>query len=147
MAAGRIALGFVSDRLGVLYAATLYLICAMALQLTFALTNSPVLSIILMSGLGFFMGPLFPSSIVVLTQRLPGDLHIAAVSLIASVGQVGGALLPYALGVLIDLLDIQVFRVIIFLQLAMACLLWIVIQKSPRRPETLEAREGQGHQD
>lgn len=128
-ALGRLTLGFVTDRVGVTFAAAVYLICCMTLELGFAFVDSPLPSAVLISLLGFFMGPLFPSSIVVLTQRLPGELHIAAVSFVASVGQVGGALLPYGLGVMIELLEIRVFPVIIITQLALTFIVWIAISK------------------
>jgi fucose permease len=75
------------------------------------------------------MGPLFPSGVVVLTRLLPGELHIAAVSFVASLGQVGAAFLPFAIGAVVQSLGIGVFRYAILVETVLALEVWILFSK------------------
>jgi fucose permease len=129
MAIGRLVLGFATDRIGVRRATVLYFLLAVLLEALFAIFTSPVLSIILMALLGFVMGPLFPSGVVVLTRLLPPELHVAAVSFVASLGQVGGAFLPFAIGAVVEGLGIGVFRYAILLQTVLALGVWVAFAR------------------
>lgn len=125
MAVGRLVLGFATDRMGVRRAAGLYFVLALGIEVLFAVLSSVAVSVALMTLLGFAMGPLFPSGVVVLTRLLPGELHVAAVSFVASLGQVGGAFLPFAIGAVVQSLGIGVFRYAILLQTFLSLLVWI----------------------
>lgn len=138
MAVGRLTLGYITDRIGVRRAAAMYLSCAIALLLTFALISSPIASIIVMASAGFVMGPLFPSGVVVLSELLPRDLHVAAVSFVASVGQIGGAALPFGIGAVVQGLGIGVFRWVILAFSCIALFLWIVFARLKPRPLVVE---------
>ncbi|KAJ9131825.1 MFS general substrate transporter [Pleurostoma richardsiae] len=133
MAVGRVGLGYVTDRVGIRPATVIYLLCAMASDLLFGAIDTPAASVVFMALLGFFCGPLYPSCIVRLNLLLPRALHVLAVSFVASVGQVGGALLPFGLGALAQKVGIQVFQTAIFAQLAASLLLWTLF---PRPPST-----------
>jgi fucose permease len=126
MAVGRLTLGYVTDRIGVRRAAAIYLLCAIGLLLLFALISSPIVSIVAMAFAGFVMGPLFPSGVVVLSELLPRELHVAAVSFVASVGQIGGAALPFGIGAVVQGLGIGVFRWVILIFSCIALSVWIV---------------------
>lgn len=129
MAVGRLTLGYVTDRIGVRRAATIYLSCAIVLLLSFALIDSPAVSIITIACAGFVMGPMFPSGVVVLSELLPKELHVAAVSFIASVGQIGGAALPFGIGAAVEGLGIGVFRWIILVFACVALGVWVVFSR------------------
>lgn len=135
MAIGRLLLGFGTDRMGVRRATVLYLLCAVGIEVLFALIKSPTASVILMTLLGFVMGPLFPSGVVVLTRLLPKELHVAAVSFVSSLGQVGGASLPFAIGAVVQSLGIGVFRYAILLQTTLALAVWVAFARTrPTEP-------------
>jgi fucose permease len=125
MAIGRLVLGFGTDRMGVRRATVLYFLCAIGLEVLFAVLSSPAVSVVIMTSLGFVLGPMFPSGVVVLTRLLPQELHIAAVSFVASLGQVGGAFLPFAIGAVVQSLNVGVFRFAIFIQTTLALVVWI----------------------
>ena len=72
------------------------------LEIIFYLLRTPVASIVVMVALGIFMGPFFPSGVIVLTQLLPRPLHVAAVSFVASIGQIGGALFSFGVGAVVQ---------------------------------------------
>jgi fucose permease len=129
MAIGRLILGFITDRMGVRLATVLYFLFAIALEAIFAVTASATASIVLMTALGFVMGPLFPSGVVVLTRLLPAELHVAAVSFVASLGQVGGAFLPFAIGAVVQGLGIGVFCYAILAQTTLSLLMWVAFAR------------------
>ena len=132
-AVGRLTLGHVTDRIGVRRAATIYLSCAAGLLLLFALVSSMIASIITMGCVGFVMGPLFPSGVVLLSELLPKELHVAAISFIACVGQIGGAALPFGIGAAVEGLGIGVFRWVVLIFTCIALSVWIMFsQLKPR---------------
>jgi fucose permease len=129
MAIGRLTLGFSTDRIGVRVAVMCYLLVAIAIEVQFFLFSSWVMTAVLITLLGFIMGPLFPSGVVVLTRLLPGELHIAAVSFVASLGQVGAAFLPFAIGAVVQSLGIGVFRYAILVETVLALEVWVLFSK------------------
>jgi fucose permease len=129
MAVGRLSLGFLTDRLGVRRATILYSLFAIGIEGLFAILSSAAIAVVLMTLLGFVMGPLFPSGVVVLTSLLPGELHVAAVSFVASLGQVGGAFLPFAIGAVVQGLGIGVFRFAILGEIVLALFVWVAFAR------------------
>jgi fucose permease len=141
MAIGRLGLGFGTDRIGVRRATVLYFLFAVGLEILFAVLTSPVVSVVLMTLLGFVMGPLFPSGVVVLTRLLPKELHIAAVSFVSSLGQVGGAFLPFAIGAVVQNLGIGVFRYAILAQTILALTVWFAFARLRTRALSFDAQD------
>lgn len=131
MAVGRLLLGIVTDKVGVRVAATVYVVIAIAAQAVVAAVDLAVVSIVAVIVVGFFLGPLFPSGIVVLARLLPKDLHVGAVSFVASVGQLGAAFGPFAMGAMVQLLGIRTFQFFILALLVVALLIWLMFPKLP----------------
>lgn len=145
MAVGRLVLGPLTDWVGVRKATALYFAIAVVVETLFALLPYAVVSVVLMIVLGFLMGPLFPSGVIVLTQLLPKELHVAAVSFVASLGQVGGALLPFGIGAVVEGLGIGVFRYAILVQSILAMAIWVAFARLRATDSTLDRRSA--HQD
>ncbi|KAJ5058706.1 MFS transporter-like protein [Bipolaris maydis] len=129
MAIGRLVLGFATDRMGVRRATTLYFLFAIVFEALFAVFSSLEASVIFMTATGFVHGPLFPSGVVVLTRLLPAELHVAVVSFVASLGQIGGAFLPFAIGAVVQGLGIGVFRFAILVETLLALLVWLAFAR------------------
>ncbi|KAI1760325.1 MFS general substrate transporter [Hypoxylon sp. FL1150] len=130
-AAGRLALGPVTQRFGVRPATVAYLAAALTFEALFAaVRGAPGVSTTLVALLGFCLGPLFPSGVYVATRLLPRELHVGAISFAVLIGQVGGALLPFALGALADTLGIQVFQAVVFALLVVTLLVWLAFPRS-----------------
>lgn len=126
MAAGRLVLGLVTDKLGVRRATAAYLTVAILSQALLATIDVAAVSIALVAVVGFFLGPLFPSGVVLLAQLLPRPLLVGAVSFVATVGQIGAAVSPFVLGSLAQALGIYVFQVFILAMLAVTLLVWVL---------------------
>lgn len=131
MAAGRLLLGPVTDRGGVRRATVSYLVLAIMSQVLLAAVDRAVVSVVAVTLLGFFLGPLFPSGIVMLSRLLPKELHVGAVSFVASIGQVGAAVGPFAMGSLVQLLGIRTFQALILAMLVVTLLIWFSFPRLP----------------
>ncbi|KOC17060.1 bypass of stop codon protein [Aspergillus flavus AF70] len=96
--AGRVVLGFVTARLGEKLATTIYISCAIVCALIVWLVPNFYVSAVVVSIQGFFLGPLFPCVVAVITKLLPKHLHVAAVGFVAAFGGAGAAVLPFVAG-------------------------------------------------
>ncbi|XXG94520.1 hypothetical protein Hte_000777 [Hypoxylon texense] len=130
-AAGRLTLGVVTQKFGVRPATIAYLITALVFEALFTAIHIPEVSTVMITLLGFCLGPLFPSGVLMVTRLLPRELHVGAISFAVLIGQVGGALLPFALGALADTLGIQVFQAVVFAQLVVTLLIWLAFPRLP----------------
>jgi fucose permease len=133
MALGRILLGPLTDRTGERLSVSLYLLLALLAHLLFSLTPSTALSLLSITALGFFLGPLFPTGIVMITRLMPRELHVGAVATVAAVGQVGGALFPFGVGVMAERWGIQALRPVVFGLLGVALGAWWCFPRLPGR--------------
>ncbi|KAI1208067.1 MFS general substrate transporter [Annulohypoxylon truncatum] len=136
-AAGRVVLGaLANDRLGVRRATTVYLLAALVFEALFVASvrfigGIPAFAAAAIALLGFCLGPLFPSGVYVLARLLPREMHVGAVSFVVLVGQVGGAVLPFALGALVEGLGIQVFQVVVFVLILATLGIWLAFPRLP----------------
>ncbi|KNG88062.1 putative bypass of stop codon protein [Aspergillus nomiae NRRL 13137] len=96
--AGRVVLGFVTARLGEKLATTIYITCAIACALVVWLVPNFYVSAVVVSIQGFFLGPLFPCVVAVITKLLPKNLHVAAIGFVAAFGGAGAAVIPFVAG-------------------------------------------------
>lgn len=125
MAAGRVVLGFGTERYGERWSVTAYLAITFALQIGFRIVNSVAISVVAVTSLGFFLGPLFPSGVVMVTRLLPKHLHVSALAIAAAIGQIGGAFSSFAVGALTQRWGVQIFQVVIFGLLLLVLSSWL----------------------
>lgn len=77
---------------------TLYLLLSITTQLIFWLIPSPTTSLIAVIFLGLFLGPIFPSGIIMATKLLPPGLHVSSIGFSTALGGTGGAVVPFVVG-------------------------------------------------
>jgi len=146
---GRVALGFVTGRVGEKVAITAYLVLSIALQLLYWLVPSFVASAVFVSFLGFFLGPLFPAAIVAATKLLPSDYHVSAIGFAAAFGGGGAAIFPFAVGAIAQSKGVEVLQPICLAILAFILLMWWFLPGGLRRgglERARENKEGVGHE-
>lgn len=88
---GRVILGFVTPKTGERLAVSVYLVVACGFELIFWLVPQFIVSAVAVSLLGFFIGPIFPSTVIVVTKLLPTEMHVAAIGFSAAIGGGGAA--------------------------------------------------------
>lgn len=102
MVIGRLVLSGVTERFGIQWSVTAYIILSIIAQVVFQALNNVAGLLSTLATVGFFFGPFFPSGIVLLANKLPIHTHVGAVSAAAALGQVGGATCPLIVGFMAD---------------------------------------------
>ncbi|KAF3800504.1 hypothetical protein GCG54_00003402, partial [Colletotrichum gloeosporioides] len=138
---GRVILGFITGRIGEKRAIAIYLVLSVALELLYWLVPSFVASIIFVTFLGFFLGPLFPAVIVAATKLLSNDYHVSAIGFAAAFGGGGAAIFPFAIGAIAQSKGVQVLQPIIMAILVFILALWLCLPGGFRRGGLERARE------
>ncbi|RYO90110.1 hypothetical protein DL766_002492 [Monosporascus sp. MC13-8B] len=133
MAAGRLFLGFVTERFGERLCVAIYLACAVALHLVFWLVPRFVVSAIAVAFVGFFLGPMFPAGVIAATKSLPKHIHVSAIGFAMAVGGIGGTVFPFAIGAIAASKGVGVLQPIILALLAVLMGLWLSFPKIQKR--------------
>ncbi|KAF6232089.1 hypothetical protein HO173_009683 [Letharia columbiana] len=129
---GRVTLGFITPKIGERLAVALYIICSLGLELLFWLVPQFIVSAVAISLVGFFIGPLFPSAVIMATKLLPQELHVAAIGFAAAVGGGGAAVLPFAVGAIANARGVQTLQPIILALLAVLLGIWLLLPRIPK---------------
>lgn len=126
---GRIFLGFITPRLFKTekHAIVIYLIVAIVLELLFWLIPQFYVSAVMVSLLGFVLGPLFPTAVLAATKLLPKHVHVAAIGFAAAVGASGATIFPFAIGAIAQVRGVQVLQPIVLAILAAALFIWMLL--------------------
>jgi fucose permease len=107
MAIGRIALGPVTEHFDLNVSISSYILLSICTQALFRFIRSTPIFLALLGANGFFLAPPFPSGIVLLAKKLPGQVHVGAVAAGAATGQLGAGLAPLLVGFMADHLGIN----------------------------------------
>lgn len=128
---GRFVLGFVTGRLFPTekHAIQCYLCICLVLQILFWLIPSFTVSAVMVGLLGFFVAPMFPAAVVVITKLLPKRLHVPAVGFAAAVGASGATILPFATGAIANSKGVYVLQPIVLALFAAQFLIWSCIPR------------------
>ena len=126
---GTVILGFVTPHIGERLAITIYLLIALSLLLVFWLIHHFIISAIAVCLLGLFLGPVFPTAIIVATELLPVHLHVAAIGLISTLGSAGAAAFPFAIGAISDVKSVRILPPFVFALLATIVVFWAILPK------------------
>ncbi|KAJ1556084.1 hypothetical protein HK405_007453 [Cladochytrium tenue] len=133
LTAGRVVLGFVTARLGEKAAVAAYMSAAAALQLLFWLVPSFGVGAASVALIGFFLGPIFPGTVAVVSRILPRRLHVTAIGFIAAFGSAGACVLPFGVGAAAQQHGVQVLQPIILAMEVLAVIVWLCLPKVPKR--------------
>lgn len=66
----------------------------LALQISVWLIPNIPLNAIAFSFIGMFLGPIYPSAVMIISETLPLDLQLGVIALMGSIGGGGGAAMP-----------------------------------------------------
>ena len=132
---GRSVLGFVTPRIGIKLAVSIYLVLTMALEVVFWLVPQFYVSAVAVSLQGFFLGPLFPAVVVATTLLLPKHLHVSCIGFAASLGGSGAAILPFAVGAIAQAKGVQVLQPIILALVAVQLALWLCLPRLNKKTD------------
>lgn len=138
---GRVLLGFITGRIGEKLAITVYLLLSVVLQILYWVVPSFEASVVFVTFLGFFLGPLFPAAIVAATKLLPRDYHVSAIGFAAAFGGGGAAIFPFAVGAIAQSKGVEVLQPIVLAILVFILLMWWFLPGGLRQGGLERARE------
>ncbi|KAF4830851.1 Bypass of stop codon protein 6 [Colletotrichum tropicale] len=143
---GRIILGFVTGRVfkSEKHAVTVYLVCAIIMQLLYWLIPNFISSAIIVAFLGFFLGPVFPAVIVCLSRLLPQRMRVSAIGICSAIGASGASVIPFMVGAIAQAKGVAVLQPIILSVLAVCFLLWLLLPGLPLRTSTVSRHATEG---
>lgn len=124
---GRVALGFVTPRIGERRAILIYIALATAAHLIFWLVPNFFTSAVAVAFVGFFLGPLFPAAVVAATKILPPHLHVGSIGFSAAFGMTGAAILPFAVGAIAQVRGVSVLMPIVLSMLIVDACIWCTL--------------------
>jgi fucose permease len=133
LTAGRILLADITFRLGERRMIFVYLALALAVQLVFWFVPSLIANAVMISLLGFFIGPFFPTGISIGTKLLPKELHVGAIGFMSTIGQAGSAAFPFLTGAVAAKVGVKVLQPVLVGLLAGQALLWAAVPSVSRR--------------
>ncbi|KAI6708720.1 hypothetical protein JHW43_008763 [Diplocarpon mali] len=136
MTVGRLLLPLFTARFGEYPSVIAYLMLSSGLELIFWLVPNLVVSAVAVSLLGMFMGPMFPTAIVMVTKLLPKDLHVGCIGFGTAFGGSGGAIFPFIVGAIAQSKGVKTLQPVILALLAAITVLWALMPR-PR---------GKGHE-
>jgi fucose permease len=135
MTVGRIGLSFLTARLGEFRSVLLYLGVCLGLELIFWLVPSLVVSAVAVAFLGMFLGPLFPTAIIVVTKLLPRHLHVSSIGFGTALGGSGGAIFPFIVGAIAQAKGVRTLQPIILAILVTISGLWLLLPKAGKKQQ------------
>jgi fucose permease len=138
---GRIGLSFFTAKLGEFPSVLLYLGICMGLELIFWFVPSLVVSAVGVALLGVFIGPLFPTAIIVVTKVLPRQLHVSSIGFGTALGGSGGAIIPFIVGAIAQAKGVRSLQPLIFAILATITGLWLFLWRLARLHKREELEE------
>ena len=86
---GRVVLGFVTPIFGERLSVSIYLSLSICFELIFWLVPNFFSSAVAVGFVGFFLGPMFPAAVIVVTKLLPKQLHVSALGFATGLGGAG----------------------------------------------------------
>lgn len=87
-----------SHLLGEWWACQIFMTTSLGFELIFWLAPGIIAPSIGVSFMGFFIGPTFPLIMEIATKNLDPKLHVTGIGFIAAFGSIGGAVLPFVIG-------------------------------------------------
>lgn len=82
-----------------------------------------------MSLQGFFLGPIFPSVVLVASKLLPRHQHVVVIGFAAAFGGCGAAILPFVTGLLASSAGVKVLQPIILALLVAILAVWLCLPR------------------
>jgi fucose permease len=79
--------------------------------------------------LGFFLGPIFPTAVVIASKLLPKRLHVGAIGFAIALRGTGGAIFPFVVGAVAQAKGIQVLPSITLALISAISVIWFLLPR------------------
>lgn len=133
LTAGRVVLGFVTGQFKNQHRiVSYYFVAAIAFFFLFSIFDSILLSAIFVGGVGFFIGPIYPSTMILATSVLPKRLHVSGISTASALSGCGSAVFPLMVGAFANTFGVSILLPIISVYFIVMSGLWSLIVSSKK---------------
>ncbi|GAB1737670.1 hypothetical protein NU219Hw_g2084t1 [Hortaea werneckii] len=132
LAAGRFLLAEPTFRLGEWRTFLAYVVVALALEIVFWQVANVAVDAVMVSFIGFLLGPAFATGVSVGSQLIPSELQASGLAMIFVVAQAGGAIFPAITGVIASRAGVGTLQPIVVGLLAAIVVSWALVP-NPRR--------------
>lgn len=130
IAIGRLTLGFVGGKIRREQLMTsVYMCLSIAFFALFSISPTIGLSTAFIALTGFFMGPLYPTIVIVFLNKIPKKLQILGIGFTTSFGGIGSALNPFLNGILSSAVGPWVLSPFILTLMLIMIISWMAIVK------------------
>ncbi|BEI90929.1 uncharacterized protein CcaverHIS019_0309990 [Cutaneotrichosporon cavernicola] len=129
MSVGRIVLIPVTKKIGYQFSIYLYAAIALALELTIWFTHSLIGNGVCYAFVGFFLGPIYPNALMVVSQVLDDDLRGGVMGIMGSLGGAGAAAIPFMTGGIADKHGIWTIQPIAVAMIAAFTTIWMFVPR------------------
>ncbi|KAI0760312.1 MFS general substrate transporter [Fomes fomentarius] len=130
---GRVALLWVSQKVGERRVIYLYGLLAIGLELVVWLVPSLIGGAVAVSFVGVLLGPIYPIVMNHAGRVLPPWLLTGSIGWIAGFGQAGSALLPFMTGALASRVGIKSLQPLLVSMMGFMIVLWALVPHTPRQ--------------
>lgn len=131
MTVGRILLIPVTHKIGSQTAIYAYSVIALALEFVIWFTHSVPGNAVCFALIGFFLGPIYPSALLIISETWSEELVSGVMGFLGSVGGAGAALGPFIMGAVSDVYGIWTIQPIAVAMIAGFTILWAISPKPP----------------
>ncbi|KAG0183271.1 hypothetical protein DFQ28_001839 [Apophysomyces sp. BC1034] len=100
LAVGRLILGYVAGKFGEKSMITVFTVITVALLLTVSLVPNIIIDSAAFVLIGFMIGPMFPTTVSLISKVLPRHWHATSIGFVAAVGASGAAVFPFITGII-----------------------------------------------
>ncbi|KAI7494715.1 MFS general substrate transporter [Hortaea werneckii] len=132
LAAGRFLLAEPTFRLGEWRTFLAYVVVALTLEIVFWQVANVAVDAVMVSFIGFLLGPAFATGVSVGSQLIPSELQASGLAMIFVVAQAGGAIFPAITGVIASKAGVGTLQPIVVGLLAATLASWAFVP-NPRR--------------
>lgn len=129
---GRVILIPVTKALGLSNSIFVYTLISIALEVVIWTTHSIVGNAVVFAIIGILLGPMYPIVMVVVGRIIPDRLQGGAIGLIASLGQVGSAIIPFMTGGVAQHTGIWVLQPLMLSLMAGWLVFWIFVPRTSK---------------
>ncbi|KAG8625186.1 hypothetical protein KVT40_006937 [Elsinoe batatas] len=126
---GRLLLTEPTQRLGERWTVFSYCIICIGLQVVFWLVPNIIAASVVVSVMGFFLGPFFAAGVSVASRLFADDVKSSALSFVFVLGQVGGSVFPAMTGLIAAKAGVQVLQPTLLGLLSATACTWMLVPR------------------
>jgi len=104
---------------------------AIALEVVVWTVHSIIGNAIAFAFCGIALGPMYPIVMMVVVDTIPAELQSGSIGIIASIGQVGSAILPFITGGIAQSRGVWILQPLMVALMGLSLIVWFFVPRKP----------------